>query len=142
MEIEYFALLVAILSAVIALTAIFRASEANRISRETNEIAKHYNLRPGRLGACNLLQDYTHYCTTYTTLFRQKFVSGTTELLDRRDAFRSKFQAFGPLGMPDIEAKATEVMSKAVQLQRCLDRTRGSNPKSLDAKYSTVEVIV
>lgn len=139
MNLDYFALIVSILSAVIAVVAIRDAKEANRIANEANRITKHYNLRPLRLDACNLLKEFAHYCTTYRTLFLQKMVTGTNELMDHRDSFRSKFEAFGPLGMPAVEAKAAEFANKAVQLQRTLDRSRGSDPKPLDSKYASLD---
>lgn len=139
MNLEYFALLVSILSALIAVVAILRANEANRIAAESNKITRHYNLRPMRLDACNLVRDFARYCTTYRTLFLQKMVSGTRELMDRRDAFRLEFEKLGPLAMPSVELKVSELSNKAVQLQRALDRSRGSDPKPLDSKYTTLE---
>ena len=139
MNLDCIALIVSILSTVIAVVAILHAKDANRIAKEANRMTKHYNLRPMRLDACNLLKEFAHYCTTYRTLLLQKMVSGTNELMDRRDAFKSKFKAFGPLGMPDVEAKATELTNKAVQLQRTLDRSRGSDPKPLDSKYASLD---
>lgn len=138
MNLDYLALIVSILSALVAVVAILHAKEANRIAKEANGISKHYNLRPMRLDACNLLKDFAHYCTTYRTLFLQQMVSGTNELMDRRDAFKAEFEAFGPLGMPDVEATATEFTKKAVQLQRTLDRSRGRDPKPLDSKYDSL----
>jgi len=136
---ECFALLVSILSALIAVVAIHRANEANRIAGESNKITRHYNLRPMRLDACNLIREFAHYCTTYRTLYLQKMVSGTRELMDRRDAFNSKFKAFGPLGMAEAENKVTELSNKAAQLQRTLDRSRSSDPKPLDSKYASLD---
>ncbi|MDO9283182.1 MAG: hypothetical protein Q7T88_12455 [Methylotenera sp.] len=139
MGLDYFALLVSILSALIAVIAILRANEANCLAAEANRIAKHYNLRPIQLNACNLVKDFSHYCTTYRTVFLQKMVSGTKELMDRRDAFKFEFEKFGPLEMPSVELKVSELLIKAAQLQRALDRSRGSDPKPLDSKYTTLE---
>ena len=139
MNIESFALLVSLLSAFIALVAILRANEANRLAAAANRITKHYNLRPIRLNACNLVMDFSHYCTTYRTSFIQKMVSGTRELMDRRDAFKLEFEKFGPLEMPSVESKIPELLNKVAQLQRALDRSRGSDPKPLDSKYTTLE---
>jgi hypothetical protein len=66
-------------------------------------------------------------------------VSGTMELMNRRDTFRLEFEKFGPLEMPSVELKVSELSNKAVQLQRALDRSRGSDPKPLDSKYTTLE---
>ena len=139
MNIDYFALLVSLLSALIAVVAILRANEANRLAAEANKITKHYNLRPIRLNACNLVKDFSHYCTTYRTSFLQKMVSGTSDLMDRRDAFRLEFDKFGPLEMPSVETKVAELLNKAAQLQRALDRSRGNDPKPLESKYTTLE---
>lgn len=139
MNLDYFALLASILSALIAVVAILRANEANRLAADANRITKHYNLRPIRLNACNLVKDFTHYCTKYRTSFLQKMVSGTRELMDRRDDFILEFQKFGPLDMPIVESKVSELLNKAAQLQRALDRSRGSDPKPLDSKYTTLE---
>ncbi len=139
MDIEYFAFLVSLLSAVIAVVAIVRARAANQLSEEANKVTRHYNLRPMRLDACNLLSEFAHYCTTYRTLFLQNMVTGTSELMDRRDNFRKEFAAFGPLGMSEVEAKAIEFSNKAVHLQRALDRSRSSNPKPLDSSFATLE---
>jgi hypothetical protein len=136
---EYFTLLVSIISALIAVVAILRANEANHIAAESNKITKHYNLRPMRLDACNLVRDFVHYCTAYRTLFLQKMVSGTRELMDRRDDFKSKFEAFGPLEMAEVEKKFTEFSNKAVQLQRTLDRYTSREPKPLDSKYASLD---
>ena len=139
MNLDYFAILISILSALIAVVAILRANEANRLAAEANRITKHYNLRPNRLSACNLVRDYSHYCTTYRTSFLQKMVSGTGELMDRRAAFILEFEKLGPLEMPNVESKVSELSNKAVQLQRALDRSRGGDPKPLDSKYATLE---
>lgn len=139
MNLDYFALLVSILSALIAVVAILRANEANRLAADANRITKHYNLRPIRLSACNLVKNFSHYCTTYHTSFLQKMVSGTRELMDRRADFISEFEKFGPLEMPNVESKVSELSNKAVQLQRALDRSRGSGPQPLDSKYTTLE---
>lgn len=88
MRIEYYAFLVSIISVLVALLAILRANEANRLSAEANKIASHYNLRPLRLDACNTLKEFVHYCTAYRTLFLQKMVTGTKELMDSTDRFR------------------------------------------------------
>ena len=138
MNLDCLTLVVSIFSALIAVCALFLAKKANRIAQEANGLTKHYNLRPMRLDACNLLQEFAHYCTTYRTRFLQKIVLGTNELMDHRDHFKSEFETFGPLGMPDVEAKATEFINMAVQLQRALDRSRGSDPKPLDSKYETL----
>jgi hypothetical protein len=138
-NLDYFALLVSILSALIAVVAILRANEANRLAAEANRITKHYNLRPTRLNACNLVKDFARYCTTYRTAFLQKMVSGTRELMDRRDSFTLELEKFGPLEMPSVELKVSELSNKAVQLQRALDRSRGSDPQPLDSKYTTLE---
>jgi hypothetical protein len=92
-----------------------------------------------RLDACNLVKDFAEYCTKYNTMFVQKMVSGTRELMDRRDSFMNEFQAFGPLGMHEIEVKANELANGAVRLQRALDRTRGSDPRPLDSEYESLE---
>ena len=139
MGIECYAFLVSVVSAAIAVVAILRANEANRLSADANRIAKHYSLRPIRLNGCNLLKNFAHYCTTYHTLFLQKMVSGTRELMDSRDAFRNEFEKLGPLGMSDVDSKALEFTNMAVQLQRALDRSRSSEPKPLESKYPTLE---
>lgn len=138
-DIEYYAFLVSIVSVVIAVVAVLRANEANRLSAEANRIATHYNLRPMRLNAFNTFKEFAHYCTTYRTLFLQGMVSGTRELMDRRDTFRKRLGELGPLDMPEIEAKALEFSNMAVQMQRALDRSRGSDPKPLDSKYPSIE---
>jgi hypothetical protein len=139
MNLDYIAVIVSILSAVIAVVAIIRAREANHIATDANKITKHYNLRPMRLDSCNLLKEFAHYCTTYRTKFMQKMVSGTNELMGRRDDFKKSFETLGPLGMTEVDAKAKEFMNKAVQLQRALDRTIGSDPKPLESKYASLD---
>ena len=59
--------------------------------------------------------------------------------MDRRDAFKLEFEKFGPLEMPSVESKIPELLNKVAQLQRALDRSRGSDPKPLDSKYTTLE---
>jgi len=66
-------------------------------------------------------------------------VSGTGELMNRRDAFKSEFEAFGPLEMTEVEKKVTELSNKAAQLQRSLDRSRSRDPKPLDSKYASLD---
>lgn len=139
MNLDYFTLLISILSALIAVVAILRANDANRIAEEANRITKHYNLRPVRLNACNLVKNFTYYCTKYRTSFLQEMVSGTGELMYRREAFRLEFEKFGPLVMPNVESKVTELLNKAVQLQRALDRSRSRNPMPLDSKYANLD---
>ena len=59
--------------------------------------------------------------------------------MDRRDSFLSEFEAFGPLGMPEVKEKMVELLNKAVQLQRLLDRSKSIDPKPLDSKYASLE---
>lgn len=59
--------------------------------------------------------------------------------MNRRDSFRLEFEKFGPLEMPSVQSKVTELSNKAVLLQRALDRSRSSDSKPLDSKYSTLD---
>lgn len=136
---EFYSFLLSGVSAIIATVALYRSHIANQIALESNKIAKHYNLRPMRLDACNLIKDFADYCSRFNTMFVQGMVSGTRELMEQRDSFRKEFESLGPLGMTDLEEKALELSRGAVRLQRALDRTRASDPKPLESQYETLE---
>jgi len=139
MDTDQLALLVSILSVVIALLALNDARKSRAIAKEANTIAAHHSLRPLRLGVYKLMKEFAHYCTTYQALLSLGIVSGTNELMDQRDALKLEIDYLGPLGMPEVEEKATQLMNKAAQLQRTLDRRRGSDPRPLDGNYETLE---
>ena len=82
MDTDQLALLVSILSVVIALIALDDARKSRAIAKEANAIAAHHSLRPLRLGAYKLMKEFAHYCTTYRTLLSIGIVSGTNELYE------------------------------------------------------------
>ncbi len=139
MDTNTLALFVSILSVVIALVALSDARKSRAIAKEANAIAAHHSLRPLRLGVYKLMKEFAHYCTTYQTLLSLGIVSSTNELMDQRDALKSEIDYLGPLGMPEVEEKTTQLMNKAVQLQRTLDRRRGGDLRPLDEQYETLE---
>ena len=143
---DQFALLISLLSLVTAVVAIMDSRKAREIARDSNDIAKasndisrHYNLIPRRLEARRLVLAFVNFCSTFRTRFGNGIVKSGSELLDHRDAFMEEYDALGPLGMPKVEERVSQITGRAVQLQRAIDRTKNRDPKPLDSQYNSLD---
>lgn len=136
---ESLAILISILSCVIALISAFYARKSRDIADKANKISLHNDLKPARLAIYNILRDFADYCCSYYTLQCVKAVKGTHDLSNRIGAVKWELDGYGPLGMPDVEEKAVQLQKKAWQLQRVLDRLDGNDLRPLDKKYENIE---
>lgn len=126
------ALLVAVLSAVYSRGARLAAERAN-------EIATRESLRPLRLQVFQAMYQFSHYCSTYWTLYHVGNVKGTRNLTERIETFKWQIEQHGHLGMPDIEERARQFVNSAWKMQRLIDRIAGGQNNPHDAPYATAE---
>jgi hypothetical protein len=124
--------------AVAGLSALY-ARHARDASRRANEIAVHFHLRPLRLAVYQSMKQFVHYCSTYRTLQCIGNVNGTRELVDQIENFKWEIEQHGPLDIPVIEEKVSELQKKGWQLQRVLDRIAGVQNTPADRAYDTAE---
>ena len=136
---EIIAILISLLSCVIALVSAFYARKSRDIAKEANEISIHHDLKPARLAVYNTLRDFADYCCKYYTLQCVKVVKGTHDLSNRIGELKWELDSHGPLGIQDIEEKAEKFQRKAWQLQRALDRLKGKDKSPLDKQYENIE---
>lgn len=126
------ALLVAVLSAIYARGA---RDAANR----ANEISTRESLRPRRLLVFQAMHHFSLYCSKYWTLYCMGDVDRSRELTSRIDTFEWEIKQHGHLGMPDVDAKAKELILGAWKMQRLVDRIAGSQTNPHDRQYETAE---
>ena len=136
---ENLALLISLLSCLIALVSAYYARKSRDIAKEANRISIHHDLKPARLVVYNRLRDFAEYCGKYYTLQCVHAVEGTNDLCNRIAELKWEIDSYGPLDMKDIEVKAEEFQKKAWQLQRVLDRLKGKDRSPLDKKYENIE---
>jgi hypothetical protein len=136
---ENLALLISLLSCLIAFVSAYYSRKSRNIAVEANKISIHHNLKPARLVVYNRLRDFADYCCKYYTSLCIQAVKGTNELSNRIGELKWEIDSSGPLGMEDIEAKAEEFQKKAWQLQRVLDRLDGKDRSPLDKQYEDIE---
>ena len=136
---ENLALLISLLSCLIAFASAFYARKSRDIAKEANKISIHHDLKPARLAVYNRLRDFAEYCEKYYTLWCNQAVKGTNDLCNRIAELKWEIDSYGPLDMKDIEVKAEEFQKKAWQLQRVLDRLKGKDRSPLDKKYENIE---
>ena len=136
---ENLALLISLLSCLIALVSAYYARKSRDIAKEANRISIHHDLKPARLAVYNRLRDFAEYCGKYYTLQCVQAVEGTNDLCNRIAELKWEIDSYGPLDMKDIEVKAEEFQKKAWQLQRVLDRLKGKDRSPLDKKYENIE---
>ena len=140
---ELLAILVSLLSCVIALLSAFYARKSQKTAQEANNISVQNNLRPLRLSVYKLMKEYAHYCSTYSTIYSTiqsvKPVEGTRDLVEHIESLRWEIDSYGPLKMPDIEEKAIAFQNKGWQLQRVLDNLAGYGHKPHDDKFEVME---
>jgi hypothetical protein len=130
--ISLIAICVAILSALYARRAVKEAYRAN-------EIAMHNELIPYRLAVYNSMKNFLKFCFTYRTMQSLGKVKGTRDLVAKIGEFKGEVDQHGPLSMPEVEKKIEEILNKAWQFQRVLDRLAGPDPKPIDSAYSSAE---
>jgi hypothetical protein len=68
-----------------------------------------------------------------------KKVEGTRDLVTRIESFKWEIYQHWPLDMPKVQEEIEKALKNAWQLQRCLDRLTGSDPRPLDSAYHTAE---
>src|SRR3972149_722439 len=107
--------LIALAAVLAALLSALYARHARDTARRANDIAIHQNLRP--VGAAN----------------------GTRYLVAQIDSFKWEIDHHGPLAMPDVESKASDLEKRAWRLQRLLDRIAGGQNNPHDPGYATAE---
>ena len=139
MSYETIALLISLLSCLIAVVSACYSRKSREIANEANKIAIHNDLKPTRLAVYNSLRDFADYCCKYYTLQCVQAVKGTNDLCNRIAELKWEIDSYGPLDMEDVEVKAEEFQKKAWQLQRVLDRLKGKDRSSLDKKYENIE---
>jgi hypothetical protein len=139
MSYEIIALLISLLSCVIAFVSACYARKSRDIAKKANRISIHHDLKPARLAVYNRLRDFADYCGKYYTLQHVKVVEGTNDLCNRIAELKWEIDSYGPLDMKDIEVKAEEFQKKAWQLQRVLDRLNGKDRSSLDKEYENIK---
>lgn len=124
--------------AVAGLSALY-SRHTRDASRRANDITVHYHLRPLRLAVYQSMRQFAHYCSTYRTLQCIGNVNGTRELVDQIENFKWEIEQHGPLAIPVIEEKISELQMKSWQLQKLLDRLSGDQNTPTDRAYETAE---
>jgi hypothetical protein len=82
---------------------------------------------------------FSHYCSTYWTLYHLGAVKKARDLVARIDTFKWEIEQHGHLDMPDVEDKEKELISNAWNMQRLIDRIAGGQNKPVDRTYATAE---
>lgn len=126
------ALLVAILSAIYTRGARDAANRANEISTRESR-------RPLRLQVFQAMHQFSHYCSTYWTLYHMGEVKRSRELTSRIGTFEWEIEQHGHLDMPDVEAKAKQFVLTAWKMQRLIDRIAGGQTEPHDRQYASAE---
>jgi hypothetical protein len=145
MSADQFAILISLLSLIIATVGLIGARNAreiatrsNMIASKANELSKHYNLIPRRLEARRLALDFVRYCCVFRTSYVMGDATSGTEVLDARDEFLNNYDALGPLGMSTVHDRISQITGQAVNLQRAIDRTKSADPKPLSSDYESL----
>ena len=123
---------------VAGLSAIY-SRRAHKAAERANEIATRESLRPLRLQAFQAMHHFSHYCSTYWTLYHMGEVRRSRELTARINTFKWEIAQHGHLGMPDVEEKAERFVQGAWKMQRLVDRIDGGQNSPHDPKYATAE---
>ena len=131
--------LLAISALLIAGLAAFYARGARDVAAKANKINVHESRRPLRLAVFQAMFQFSHYCSTYWTLYHMGAVNKTRDLVTRIDTFKWEIEQHGHLDMPDVEAKVKELISTAWNMQRLVDRMLGGQNEPVDRKYATAE---
>ena len=82
---------------------------------------------------------FSHYCSTYWTLYHLGAVNKARDLVARIETFKWEIEQHGHLDMPDVEAKVKQLISNAWNMQRLIDRIAGGQNEPLDRTYATAE---
>lgn len=112
MNSETLAILISLLSCLVAFISAIYARKSRDIAQKANEIALHTDLKPARLATYNILRDFADYCCGYYTLQCAKAVKGTRDISNRIGAVKWELDSYGPLGMADVEEKANNSIIK------------------------------
>ncbi|MCS3902017.1 hypothetical protein J2T55_000009 [Methylohalomonas lacus] len=126
------ALLVAVLSTIYS-------RGARNAAKRANEISTRESRRPLRLQVFQAMHHFSHYCSTYWTLYHMGEVRRSRKLAARIDTFKWEIEQHGHLEMPDVEDKAKQFVQNAWKMQRLVDRIDGEKNNSHDRQYSTAE---
>ena len=131
--------LLAIAALLIAGLAAFYARGARDAVAKANKITVHESRRPLRLAVFQAMFQFSHYCSTYWTLYHLGAVNKARDLVARIETFKWEIEQHGHLDMPDVEAKVKELISNAWNMQRLIDRIAGGQNEPLDRTYATAE---
>ena len=131
--------LLAIAALLIAGLAAFYARGARDVAAKANKIAVHESRRPLRLAVFQAMFQFSHYCSTYWTLYHMGAVNKARDLVARIDTFKWEIEQHGYLDMPDVAAKEKELISNAWNMQRLIDRMTGGQNEPIDRTYATAE---
>ena len=131
--------LLAIAALLISGLAAFYARGARDVAAKANKISAQESRRPLRLAVFQAMFQFSHYCSTYWTLYHIGAVDKARDLVARIDTFKWEIEQHGHLDMPDVEARAKELISKAWNMQRLIDRIAGEQNDPVDRTYATAE---
>jgi hypothetical protein len=131
--------LLAIAALLVAGLAAFYARGARDAAAKANKITVHESRRPLRLPVFQAMFQFSHYCSTYWTLYHLHAVNKAEDLVGRIDTFKWEIAQHGHLDMPDVEIKVKELISNAWNMQRLIDRIAGGQDEPLNRTYATAE---
>ncbi len=131
--------LISLIAICVAILAALYARHGVKEARRANEIAMHNELRPYRLAVYTIMKNFLKFCSSYNTMQSLGMVKGTRDLVAKIDEFKWEVDQHGPLSMPEVEKKIEEILNKAWQFQRVLDRLAGPDPKPVDSVYPSAE---
>ena len=131
--------MVAVASLLVAVASAVYARGSRDAAVRANEINVRESRRALRLQVFQSMHQFSDYCCKYWTLYCMGQVKRSRNLSDRIDAFKWEMEQNGHLDMPGVEAKATELIKKAWQMQRLIDRIAGSQCEPLDRAYKTAQ---
>ncbi|MEN6474089.1 MAG: hypothetical protein ABFD81_08755 [Syntrophaceae bacterium] len=96
-------------------------------------------LRPHRLEARNVLLAFVDFCLSYQTLHPQNSLNRTHDLATEIERFKTKLDSLGPLAVPELNKLRLDIVAKAWNLQRLLDRQQDSDPRPISQEYDSFE---
>jgi len=131
--------LLALVALLIAGLAAFYARGARDVAARANKIAVHESRRPLRLAVFQAMFQFSHYCSTYWTLYHMGAVNRARDLVSRIDTFKWEIEQHGHLDMPDVEAKMNEFISNAWKMQRLIDRIAGGQNEPVECTDGTAK---
>lgn len=137
--ISIIAVLLAAVSALYTKRASDEARNANKVSREANEIARNQALRADRLALYNLMREFAFYCSRYTTHLSLGNHDGSRDLMIKIDRFRDAAERLGPLGIDDSDDILRGMRGNAGEMQRLIDRTQAGQIESQKPEYADTE---